>query len=104
MNEARCLAYNPFDGGKGDSDERILSDRMATARKSGPCCICLGEIRPGERIRRQNAIVDGQMASCRMCQSCCEAMALSWVDAGKAIEVRTALGMKRAGTLPAERA
>lgn len=92
FDERECLAFDPFVNTKGDSDERILSDRIVTARKPGPCSICGETIQPGERIRRQSAIVDGEMHSCRCCQACCIAMAASWTDHGEAIERRYHLG------------
>ena len=98
QQEADCLAYDPFQG--DESDERILSDKIVTARKEGPCCICGETIRAGERVRRQAAIVDGAMFSCRCCEACCIAMALNWTDGGEAIERRTGMGMRRAGMIP----
>ena len=92
--ERDCLAYDPFAGDR--CDERMLSDKIVTARKPGRCCICFCTIQPGERTRRQAAIVDGEMFSCRMCQKCCIAAAASWTDDGKAIEERTAMGMETA--------
>jgi hypothetical protein len=74
----------------------MLSDRIVTARKPGPCIICFEIINPKERIRRQVAIVDNKLFSCRMCETCCIAMAKSWKDGGKAIEYRTSIGMKTA--------
>ena len=100
--EADCLAYDPFQG--DDVQERMLSDKIVTARKEGPCCICFETIKAGERVRGQAASVDGEMFSCRCCEACCIAMAQSWADAGEAIEERTAMGMRRSGMLPAAHA
>lgn len=94
--EARCLAYNPFDGGKGDDQTRVLRDRIVTARKGGECCICLGNIISGMRVRVQVGVLDGRAKSFRMCEPCCNAMAASWRDDGRAIERRTSMGMLRA--------
>ena len=95
FDERECLAFDPFQNTKGDGDERILSDRIVTARKIGPCAICLEQIQPGERVRRQSAIVDGALESCRCCEACCKAMAVSWEDSGEAIEARYALGFAK---------
>jgi hypothetical protein len=92
--EADCLAYDPFAGDR--CEERMLSDKIVTARKAGRCCICFETIKPGERVRRQAAIVDGEMFSCRMCEACCIAAAASWTDDGEAIEERTSIGMAAA--------
>lgn len=101
QQERDCLSYDPFDGGKGDDGvERILFDRIVTARKSGDCCICFETIQPGERSRRQVAIVDGALGMWRICEACCAACAASWNDAGEAISERTAMGMRKAGALP----
>lgn len=98
QQEADCLNYNPFSA--DDNSIRMLSDHMVTARKEGPCCICFEAIRSGERARKQTAIVDNRMRSCRMCEACCIAMAMCWVDGGKAIEERTGMGMRKVGALP----
>lgn len=92
--ERLCLLYNPFQ--EDDSDTRQLSDKIVTVRKGGDCCICFETIRLGEHSRKQTAIVDGRIASCRMCEECCAAMALSWADGGKAIEQRTSNGIEHA--------
>lgn len=91
--ERLCLNYDPFAGDR-DGGIRMLSDRIVTARKRGPCCICFEDIVPQERIRRQTAIVDNRICSCRMCEPCCIAMAESWEDNGAAIEARTQVGIE----------
>ncbi len=95
FDEKECLAFDPFTNTKGDSDERILSDRIVLARKAGLCSICGGTIQPGEYVRRQAAIVDREMCSCRCCQACCVAMAASWHDDGEAIEARFDIGFAK---------
>lgn len=91
--EKDCLAYDPFAGDFGDQSDRIFSDRMHTAGKNYlvGCVICGGDIIKGERYRRQDGKIDGEFHSCRMCELCCAAMALSWTDNGNAIEARTSL-------------
>lgn len=92
------LAYEPFSADR-DVDVRLLSDRIGHARKHHTCIICTMPIRPGERIRMRTEIdrdLDMVMTF-RFCTFCCEAMALSVTDendAGRAIEERTAFGMR----------
>lgn len=98
--EADCLAYDPFAG--DDSDEKIFSDKIVSAGKAypiGACCICGGEIAKGERHRVQKGRIDGEFKQCRMCLRCCEAMADVRTDFGGTIELRTELGMRRAGAM-----
>lgn len=91
FSENDCLACWPFDGDFGSPDDRILKDKMATARKGGACSLCEQEIRPGERIRTMAAVFDGDLMSYRWCNACCAAMAQSWLDDGEAYEQRAAL-------------
>ena len=103
--ERECLAYDPFAGDFGSQGDKIFSDRMVTAAKDRPqgaCCICFGCIAKGERHRVQKAVIDSELKQCRMCAACCLAMAQSWEDAGNAIELRTDLGMRRAGAMGRE--
>lgn len=96
LDEADVLAYDPFDGDFGEPGDRTLLDKMATARKSGPCHLCDGEIVPGERVRRRTDIADGEMMSFRWCNACCVAMAKSEADGADAVEARAALRRTRA--------
>jgi hypothetical protein len=80
FDEAECLKYWPFDGDYGHPRDKILKDKIGIARKPGPCCECLTEIVPGERIRMIGAIFDDQMMSYRYCSACCAAMAKMWTD------------------------
>lgn len=92
MNEARVLAYNPFDGDFGSPGDRLLADVMVTAAKPHPHChMCNGPIAKGERHRSRREIVDGDMMAFRFCGLCCAAMAKSWTDDGKEIDARTSL-------------
>ena len=102
FSETECMAFNPFENTKGDSNERIISDCIVTSRKGGKCCICWQEIQPGTRIRTQKAVVDGEFCSCRICTTCCAAMASSWTDEGRAIEERYSLGMAASQALPTD--
>lgn len=86
--EADCLALNPFDMDFGSPGDRIFSDRIAVARKVGPCHICTQLIQPGEAIRRHVGLYDDRMQTYRWCRLCCGAMALSWTDDSRAIEER----------------
>jgi hypothetical protein len=89
--EKDCLNYNPFEGDFGDPGDREFLDKIAVARKSGPCQDCYCEIKPGETIRRKVSLIDGDMRTYRWCFLCCEAMAKSWKDNGEAIDDRFAL-------------
>lgn len=91
FSENDCLACGPFDGDFGSPDDRILKDKMVTARKVGSCFLCEQEIRPGERIRTMSAVFDGELMYYRWCNACCAAMAKSWLDDGDAYEERAAL-------------
>jgi hypothetical protein len=92
FDEAECLKTNPFEGDFGSPGDKVLKDKIVTARKSGTCCLCLQEIIPGERVRTLAAIFDGEMRSYRWCSECCEALAASWTDDGRAWEERVRIG------------
>lgn len=91
FSENDCLACRPFEGDFGSPDDRILKDKMVTARKAGACFLCEQEITPGERIRTMAAVFDGELMSYRWCNACCAAMSKSWLDDGDAYEERAAL-------------
>ncbi|MDO9273598.1 MAG: hypothetical protein Q7T94_11355 [Rugosibacter sp.] len=88
FDECECLKYWPFDGDFGHPSDKILKDKIGIARKGGPCCECLTEIRPGERIRMIGAIFDDQMMSYRYCSACCSAMAEMWTGNWNAMDER----------------
>lgn len=90
FDEKECMAYNPFEGDFGDG-EVVLKDRIGRARKPGPCQICTGEIKPGERIRMRAEAYDGAIQTFRWCSACCHAMAISWEDSGEELERRESL-------------
>lgn len=91
LSEIDCLACNPFEGDIGSPNDRILKDKMVTARKGGECYLCEQDIKAGERIRTMAAVFDGEMHSYRWCYACCLAMAKSWLDDGHAYEQRSTL-------------
>lgn len=91
MNEDDALAYDPFASDFGSPGDRTLRDKMVTARRTGECHNCAQTIQTGERTRSRTDVADGEMMSFRWCQACCEAMALSWTDDGKAICARYAM-------------
>lgn len=97
LNESAVLSCNPFDGDYGGSGaiDRVLKDRMVTARKPGPCHLCLGTIKPGERARSRAEVYDGELMSFRWCEKCCRAMAKSLEDDGDAYEARAEIGARR---------
>ncbi len=89
--ETDCLKCNPFEGDFGSPGDKVLKDKIVTARKGGTCGMCLQEIQPCERVRTLAAIFDGAMRHYRWCEKCCEAMAASWTDNGDAWTARVAL-------------
>lgn len=100
MMDKDALNYNPFEGER-DTNTRQLSNKMLTARAAHTCIICCGGIVPKERVRALTEVNydDHQVKTFYFCGPCCEAMALSWTDNGKAICERTAIGMQKSGVL-----
>ena len=92
FNEKKCLQTNPFEGDFGSPGDRVLKDKISTARKGGLCGMCLQEIVPRERVRVLVAVFDGGLMSYRWCSECCAAMAASWTDDGVSWELRARLG------------
>lgn len=66
--------YDPFEGDFGDG-VRVLGDDLIVVRKPHACFHCDGPIAKGERVRRQTAVVDGEMQTARWCPACCAEMA-----------------------------
>lgn len=96
VNEDRALSYNPW--GDDDSDYRVLNNRMVTTRVGAECAICFEDIPVGARVRAQREAYDGKAKTFKFCPVCCAAMAKAggFGDDGRALEHRTALGMKNA--------
>ena len=84
FDEAECLKTNPFEGDFGSPGDKVLRDKIGTARKGGTCGMCKQEIVPGERVRLLAAVFDGELMSYRWCSECCAAMAACWTDNGAA--------------------
>lgn len=103
MNEAQCLAYDPFAGDR-DSDARMLRDVFVNCRKPHACTICMGGIPARSRVRARTELSreERKTMTFYFCELCCAAMAHVNNDDGKWIEERTAIGMKKAGSLPAD--
>lgn len=91
IDEREVLAFNPFDGDFGTPGDRVLKDKLVTARKSGQCHMCAQEIQIGSRIRSRSDIFDGALMRYRWCEKCCLAMSASWTDNGDALTAREAL-------------
>lgn len=91
FSEYDCLCCGPFEGDFGSPDDRILKDKIVTARKDGECHLCNQQIQPRTRIRTMTAVFDGELMSFRWCTACCAAMAKSLYDDGEAWEERAAL-------------
>ena len=78
--EADVLAYDPFAGDFGGSDDMPFVDKMVRARKPHSGCHCCGDsIEAGERHRYKCDKYDGELMSWRWCWACCVAMARSWL-------------------------
>ena len=73
-NERAILNFDPFEGDFGEPGDSILSNKMVTARKAGPCSHCAQEIKPGERVRSMSAKF-GDFMHYRWCAACCSVMA-----------------------------
>lgn len=95
FSEKDCLAFDPFADDFGSPGDRIIKNKMVTARKGGKCDLCRQDIRRGERIRVMAGIFDDELLSHRWCHSCCEAMAKSWTDGCDAYEERAEIGRKQ---------
>jgi hypothetical protein len=91
--ERDVLAFNPFEGDR-DTTARVLRDSLCASRVADDCMVCLQRIVPGTRIRARVEVYEGRIGTYRFCAACCDAMAASWDDHGRAIEERTALGMR----------
>lgn len=90
--EADCLAFDPFSGDFGGSGQgdRVLSDKIVTARKGGECHTCTQEIVSGERVRRMAEVYDNELMRFSWCEACCRAMAVD--DDGDTYEKRVSSG------------
>lgn len=72
--EMTALDYDPFDGDFGRPGDRLLSDKLVTAKKEHSCFHCEGPIQPGTRYRSRAEIVEGSFTVFKWCEPCCEAM------------------------------
>lgn len=89
--DADVLKFHPFQDDFGLPSDRCFSDKIAVARKPGPCHGCAQTISAGERIRRSTWLFDGEVRTYRWCSLCCDAMASSWIDNGSALDARERL-------------
>lgn len=69
------LNFDPFEGDFGIPGDKVFTNKMAIARKPGPCSHCGLQITQGERVRRQTSKFDGELMTHRWCALCCDAMA-----------------------------
>lgn len=72
QREQRAMACDPFAGdydGAGGGD-RILNDKIVTARKGGECQCCAQQVIPGTRVRSRTEVYDGELMSFRWCAIC----------------------------------
>lgn len=73
FDEQACLRIDPFEGDFGSSGDKVLTNKIVTARSEKPCVECLEPIRKGERVRTLTAVFDGDLCSYRWCSACCAA-------------------------------
>lgn len=92
FDEKQCLSCNPFEGDFGAPGDKVLEDKIVTARKARPCVLCGQNVTPGTRVRVRAEVYSGQFYRFVWCTDCCVAMAKSWDDNGNAYEVRAAIG------------
>jgi hypothetical protein len=87
---ADCLAYDPFNGDFGDSNDRTMGDRIVRFRRPHWCHGCALRIAPGAEGRLTDKFWwdDHAVRSYRWCLDCCLAQARSWEDAGLALDAR----------------
>lgn len=79
--EDDVIAYDPFAGDFGGSDDKPFVDKMVTARRPHRECHCCGSsIDMGERHRYKCDKYDGELMSWLWCWACCVAMARSWAS------------------------
>lgn len=74
-SDQAILDFDPFEGDFGAPGDRVFTNKMVIARKEGPCAHCALTIKPGERVRRQTGLFDGELMTHRWCALCCQAMA-----------------------------
>jgi len=84
------LSHDLFAGDFGDGSERTLCNKIAIAKRGGKCRECTGPIKKGETIRVIKMVDSEGFYGGRCCQACCDAMALSASDGGKAMDARAA--------------
>ena len=75
LDEPDCLSFDPFSDDFGSPGDRVLSDKIVTARKSRECFMCAGTIEIGTRIRVRSEICDEDFHTSAFCMECCIAMA-----------------------------
>ena len=92
FDEVKCLQVNPFEGDFGSPGDKVLKDKIVTARKSRPCGMCRQYIAPGERVRTLAAIFDGDMKDYVWCSTCCHALSINNEDDGKSWEAQVSKG------------
>ena len=88
--EQDVLKYYQFQDDFGDPGDVCMKDRLVVARTSHICTHCGEKIVPGENYRYEAYKFDGSLRTYHTCTACCNAMAKSWTDGGKAIEKRVA--------------
>ena len=80
VNEKIVLHYHLFEGDFGEQGDITLENKIVITRKKHlqACHICMGDIEKGERSRVEKDIFEGELASYRVCQKCCEAISYDY--------------------------
>lgn len=96
--EQASLRVDPWGDGKGDDRYRVFRNQVVTAKKSGPCALCLERIRPGSRVRAQTEQSDDYgVKTFRFCARCVAAMAAyNLHDEFSRLERRYTIGRRNA--------
>ena len=96
QREHEALAYDPFRD--DETDVTGLADRFVTTRRTHPCSLCQQDFPAGSRARakteRNNE--ERKVMTFYFCPPCCEAMAASWTDYGRALIERETIAQRSA--------
>lgn len=84
----QVLSYDIFAGDFGDGSARTLRDEIVVAKRRGTCRECDGPIVKGDIVRAVKMADSEGVYGGRVCFLCCDAMAKSVHDGGKAITER----------------
>lgn len=104
FNEAEALRFALFADDFGEPGDRILSDRIVSARTAHTCNECISPVMPGTRYRKHTGIYGGEIHHYSFCAECCAAMAQvfngGWDAMDERAKVRAAAIQARFSTPP----